>query len=338
MEFQQYQKRFTDKALANGYSADQINRCLHYAGKLMNIGLPVIYNADHFSALTGYHTSYVARVADHSKYFYRTFSVPKRNGQKRIISEPLPSLKEIQLWILDNLLYRVEPSKYAKAFVPGTSLKQNVLFHRKQPVVMALDIKDFFSSINRSQITALFFRLGYSSTLADLLSKVCCSEGCLPQGAPTSPYLSNLILSSFDNEIAEYCLAREIRYTRYADDLTFSGSFDCPPLITEVKRQLLTHGFRVNEQKTRIMRVGEQQLVTGIVVNEKLQVSKKKRNFIRQQMHYIEKFGLEEHLKARKITRANYVQHLLGQVNFVLYIHEEDPEFLRYKAVLEKMA
>jgi RNA-directed DNA polymerase len=86
------------------------------------------------------------------------------------------------------------------------------------------------------------------------------------------------------------------------------------------------------------MRVGEQQLVTGIVVNEKLQVSKKKRNFIRQQMHYIEKFGLEEHLKARKITRANYVQHLLGQVNFVLYIHEEDPEFLRYKAVLEKMA
>lgn len=147
-----------------------------------------------------------------------------------------------------------------------------------------------------------------------------------------------MILTNFDNTIAEYCKAREIRYTRYADDLTFSGKLDTDALIFEVKKQLVLFGFRINDQKTKIMRPGEQQLVTGVVVNEKLQVSKRKRNSIRQQMYYIETYGLESHMQARKITQANYVKHLLGQVNFVLYIHEDDTEFKRYKTILENLA
>ncbi|MBB3054787.1 reverse transcriptase domain-containing protein [Mucilaginibacter gotjawali] len=337
MELELYKRRFTEKALATGYSAEKIERCLKYAEKLLSYDLPVIYNLEHLCALVGYHSSYLLRAVDHPNFFYRSFKIKKNNNQFRDIDEPLPSLKEIQDWILTNILYQIAPSKYAKAYVPGTSLKQNILFHRDQPIVLTMDIKDFFPSVKRSQITALFFRLGYSIAISDLLAKLCCLNDCLPQGASTSPYLSNLILASFDDAIAVYCIPLGIRYTRYADDLTFSGKFDCEVLKLQVIKHLSIHGLKINEQKTRIMRFGERQIVTGVVVNKKMQVSKEKRMAIRQQMHFIKRFGLEEHMKARKLSKGNYVRHLLGKINFILYINPDDLEFIKYRDDLLKL-
>jgi len=337
MDFQHYQKKFTEKALQAGYSADKISKCLAYAEKLFDNGVPVIYNMEHLSGLVGYNTTYISRAIDHTKYFYKTFEVPKRNGNKRKISEPLPSLKEIQYWILHEILYKVEPSVYAKAYVPLSSLKQNLIFHRNQSMVLTLDIKDFFTSIDRVKIGNVFKTLGYSLVMANLLSKLCSLEDSLPQGAPTSPYLSNLILKEFDDEIASFCLPQKIRYTRYADDLAFSGTFNKTEIIGQVEQLLKKTGLVLNGEKTKLMSKGDRQIVTGIVVNEKLQARKELRLDIRKQMYFIKKFGMASHIEKIKNEKANYFHHLLGQINFIIYLNQDDKEFIEYRQYLNDL-
>lgn len=337
MTVENYKAEFTAKALENGYSAENISKCLYYAKPLLEKNLPIIYNISHLSALVGYNQSYIERAIVFTHYFYRKFEIPKSNGKTRKISEPLPSLKDIQIWILKNILYKINPSVYAKAYIPGLTLKQNLVFHKDQPIVLTIDIKDFFSSIKRILVQDLFRSFGYSTLLSDLLSKICTLNNKLPQGAPTSPYISNLILTSFDEIISNHCLKEKIRYTRYADDLTFSGNFNIRKIIALVKQELRILSLEINEEKIHVMKQGTRQTVTGVVVNQKLQVSRVKRMNIRQAIYFINKFGLPAHLEKINSKKSNYIDHLLGQVLFVLFINPADEEFLRYKEFLNKL-
>lgn len=110
-----------------------------------------------------------------------------------------------------------------------------------------------------------------------MLTNLCCLNGSLPQGAPTSPMLSNIVLEDFDNEIGLYAIEQKIRYTRYADDMTFSGDFNAGKVISKVKRQLNDLGLKLNDEKTRTRGRGQRQEVTGIVVNEKMQLPRSER-------------------------------------------------------------
>jgi RNA-directed DNA polymerase len=136
-----YKDAFTNEAIQRGYSEQNIQRCLDYAAPLFSNAVPVIYNTSHLSVL-GY-----KRVSKESRssyqIFYRDFEVVKRNGKKRPISEPLPSLKEIQYWILKNILYTIPVSPFAKAYKPNVSLIENLKFHRNQPKVFTLDLENF---------------------------------------------------------------------------------------------------------------------------------------------------------------------------------------------------
>jgi RNA-directed DNA polymerase len=176
--------------------------------------------------------------------------------------------------------------------------------------------------------------LGYSRMVSILLSKLCTRDGSLPQGAPTSPYLSNLILKNADVEIFNFCKKRKIRYTRYADDLSFSGDFDENELLEKVTQTIEKLGLHINKSKTKLMTPNTRQTVTGIVVNEKPQVVFHKRNELRQALHYIKKFGIDEHREYKEINQKNYLEHLLGKINFVLQINPRDVEFAGYKAFL----
>ena len=334
MNFEQYKKEFTREAIESGFSDRNIKDCIKYAENLFANNVPVIYNTSHFSGLVGYRKSYLKRAVQYTSYFYRKFQVLKKNGKKREISEPLPSLKEIQIWILKNILYKIEVSKYAKAYIPKTSIKQNLIFHKGQPKVFTVDIENFFPSIIQSEVEKLFLSFGYSKILSDLMSKLCCLHGSLPQGAPTSPYLSNVYLKPADVVISKYCREKSIRYTRYADDMTFSGDFDEEKLLSVVKFELNKLNLKINDQKTKLMLPNTRQIVTGVVVNDKLQVIFQKRNKIRQALYYIKKFGLENHMSRLKIKKANYVPHLLGQIAFILEINPSDQEFIEYKAYL----
>jgi RNA-directed DNA polymerase len=334
MHFQQYKKQFIRKAKREGFNQLEINRCLQYAENLMNNGLPVIYDIDHFSRLVGYDKLYIRKAITHSPAFYRKFKVTKRNGTSRLLAEPLPSLKEIQFWILKNILHQLPIHSHAKAYKPGIGLKENLRFHVNQPMVMTMDIVDFFPSIKRNQIEEEFVRMGYGKRISNLFAKLCTLSDHLPQGAPTSPYLSNLIFRTVDEELAEFSKTHNIRYTRYADDLTFSGEFDPNLLFNRVQPAVNSIGLNVHPTKTKVMKRHQQQRVTGMNVNKKTQVPFDKRNRLRQEMYMIEKYGFQEHLRHCSITDHHYLNRLKGRVNFVLHLNPDDQEFKQYKAEL----
>ncbi|MBR2506625.1 MAG: retron St85 family RNA-directed DNA polymerase [Bacilli bacterium] len=303
---------------------------LEYCRKLYEKELPIIASPKHFSLLVGIDHEYVCKMAYSQNLFYRSFKINKSNGKKREIKEPLPDLKYVQKWILNNILNKVEVSDYAKAFVKNRTLKHNAKFHKKQNVVVTLDIKDFFPSITLYDVADIFKDLGYFENVALFLANLCCYKKQLPQGAPTSPYLSNLRFRKIDDSISSYTKELNIRYTRYADDMTFSGDFNPHQLIKKISDIIHNSGFNINSKKTRVAYKNARQEVTGIVVNSHMQVSKNKRRDIRQQVYYIKKFGLDSHLTHIQETRANYLNHLLGQINFCLFVNPKDNEMKQY--------
>lgn len=337
MDFAHYKDSFAKEAAKKGYSQQDIKLCLTYAKKLFSNDVPVIYNSSHLAELVGYKKEYLKKAALYSDYFYRNFEITKKNGKKRAISEPLPSLMEIQHWILKNILCQLPVSPFAKAYKPNVSLMENLRFHKKQPKVFTLDLENFFSSITIERIGEIFHELGYSHNVSKLLAQLCTREHCLPQGAPTSPYLSNLVFRKADDTISEYCKQHKIRYTRYADDLSFSGDFDEKKLFEKISKTVHKLQLNINTDKTKLMTPNMRQTVTGIVVNEKPQVVFHKRNALRQSMHYIKKFGIEEHRQYKNINQVHYLEHLLGKINFVLQINPKDIEFIGYKSFLMEL-
>jgi RNA-directed DNA polymerase len=334
MDFIQYKEAFRHDAYKKGYLEQNIQRCLDYAEVLFAHDIPVIYNPTHLSLLVGYKKEFLKKAALYPKRYYRDFEIFKKNGSKRLISEPLPSLKEIQIWILRNILYKVPVSPFAKAYKPNISILENLKFHKNQLKVFTLDLEHFFPSIGFEVVEKEFLEMGYSKMVSKLLSKLCIRDGSLPQGAPTSPYLSNLIFKEADAVISDYCIQHKIRYTRYADDLSFSGDFDENKLLHKVTETIEKLNFHLNKTKTKLMTPDSRQTVTGIVVNEKPQVVFHKRNDLRQAMYYIKKFGFEEHREYKEIDQKNYLEHLLGKINFVLQINPSDTEFIGYKSIL----
>lgn len=217
MDWEEYKSDFIKIAKKNNKNEKYCDKWLTYAKKLYDKHLPIIYNQEHLCLLLGYKKIYIYSVSNSPGDFYRHYQIAKKNGGFRQISEPLPSLKEIQRWILDNILINIETSAYAKAYIKKKSIKDNARFHKKQKIVLSLDIKNFFNSISSDKIFDVFWKLGYKDDVAVMLTNLCCLNGSLPQGAPTSPMLSNIVLKDFDDEIASYTLERKIRYTRYAE-------------------------------------------------------------------------------------------------------------------------
>ena len=300
-DFNDYKRKFSFLAISQGKDISYIERCLSYAENLNKKNYPIIYDLEHLSLLVGYKSDYIRRAISYPLFFYWNFYINKKNGKKRKISEPLPNLKDIQIWILNNILEKVPISPYAKAYVKNKKLKDNVIFHRGQKKVLALDLKDFFGSITLENVYSIFKEIGYTNQVSSLLAKLCCcnkkvtnraEKEVLPQGAPTSPAISNIFMRDFDEAISSYCKEEKIRYTRYADDLTFSGDFDETILKNKVKLLLTQKNLILNEQKSKLMLQGSRQVVTGIIVNSKIQTPKKFRRNIRLSMYYIKKYGI----------------------------------------------
>ena len=227
------------------------------------------------------------------------------------------------------------------AFMPQRSIIDNAINHVGKQTVICMDLKDFFSSVQYIQVYLLFKNLGYGKDVSGMLAHICTLNGVLPQGAPTSPMLSNLILSEADESLLSYCTERNIVYTRYADDLTFSTDrrIDYGHLIGKVKVTLAKEKLEVNNEKTKIFHRNQSQNVTGIVVNEHLQVGKTYRKKIRQEMYYLQKYGLMEHYThaGYPYSPQSYLNHLLGKVNHVLHVNSEDKEMISYKKKLKSM-
>lgn len=208
MDIKQYNEKYTEVALKQGISEEEIKKNLSYANNLQKQSLPVFYDQEHFSRIVGYDYQYILGLSNAPELHYNHYEIPKRNGGSRPIDEPYPSLKEIQTWILENILTPASQTyvlPVAKAFMPGVSLRDNARFHRNKKQVVALDIHDFFGSIHSGSVYGVFHTMGYSVGVSTLLMKLCTFEDSLPQGAPTSPMLSNLVFAPIDKKIFHYC-------------------------------------------------------------------------------------------------------------------------------------
>lgn len=256
---------------------------------------------------------------------YRTVELPKPGGGVRRLTVPDEALKRVQRAILRNLLVHMPVSPYATAYRCGGGAVRNAARHVGQPQVLRLDIHHFFDSVRYSAVKdAAFPPEIFSEPLRVLLAMLCYYRDALPQGAPTSPAIANLLLRDLDLRLGRLCRGRGIVYTRYCDDLTFSGA-DLTGIREAAESELRGMGFFLNDKKTRLRSAGQRQVVTGLVVNEKVSVPREVRREIRQAVHYCRRFGVAEHLRRTgcELAPEEYRDRLLGQVGFIL---QADPE------------
>lgn len=229
---------------------------------------------------------------------YREFSLPKRSGGRRLIHAPEPPLKKtqrrIRCWL--SAYYSCHPA--ARGFVRAHSIVTNAREHVGKAVVVRMDIRDFFPSIKASQVADVFntrterSRTGqaWSSAAVNEIVRLCTYRGCLPAGAPTSPHLSNLVCFRLDARLDALAKKFGATYTRYADDLTFSFVEDAQKrvhtLIGLAQHIVRDFGFEVHtKRKLVIARRGDRQLVTGLVVNERVNLPRRTRRWLRAVEH-----------------------------------------------------
>lgn len=273
-------------------------------------------------------------VSNHTESHYHFVKIKKRNGKIRELLVPDLLLSTIQKNLLRYVLCEFRPSSYAHAYITGEDIVKNAAPHVGAAQILKLDICNFFEHITFPLIYQYAFpATRFPKEIRTLLTHLCCYKDYLPQGAPASPAISNLVMRPFDEYMGEWCRERKICYTRYCDDLTFSGRFDVKTVQNKVKSFLQVYGFELNSRKTRVQRQGVRQTVTGIVVNEKPQVSRIYRRQLRSEVYYCQKYGTKEHLKQvsakkgikdEKADAVKYLQCLLGKINFVLHANPED--------------
>lgn len=265
---------------------------------------------------------------------YHNVRIPKGSGEFRELSVPDDFLKAVQTKIAQNLLAYERISPYAAAYRPGGSPLRNAQPHVGKETLLKMDIRHFFDHIYYPMVKAKVFTADkYSESNRVLLSLLCVHKDALPQGAPTSPVISNIIMRDFDDVVGSWCKERKITYTRYCDDMTFSGSFDPKVVKTFVKEQLKITGFYVNDKKTVVARNGQQKNVTGIVVNERPNTTAAYRKKLRQELYYCKTYGVYSHMQRTQVnvTEDTYLRQLLGRVNYVLSVDPLNEEMQSYK-------
>ncbi|MHC4597394.1 MAG: reverse transcriptase family protein [Planctomycetota bacterium] len=224
-------------------------------------------------------------LAYHKKDPYRVHRIPKRGGGHRTLHEPCPALKGVQRKILRRLLDPVILHRCCHGFSPGRSIATNARVHENREMVVCMDLRNFFPSITFARVFGFFRSLGIPKADAGLLARLTTFEGALPQGAPTSPGLANFIARRLDRRLAGLAESAGAAYTRYADDLAFSGPASLIKILPTVRRIAAEEGFAVAEEKTRIMRRGSRQKVCGVVVNEKANLPRELRRRVRAMRH-----------------------------------------------------
>lgn len=295
---------------------------------------------------------------------YRYRPVAKRFGQIRLIEAPKPRLKEIQRQILSSILNNIPPHSAAHGFRRGHSIKTFAQPHADKEVVLKIDLCDFFPSISVARVQALFRALGYPECVADALAGLCCnatpqdvwdsdefatlgdgvrrarrlySNPHLPQGAPTSPPLANLCAYRLDCRLFALAQSAGAVYTRYADDLAFSGDTEFARVAkrfqTHVCATVMEEGFRVHHRKTRIMRRGVRQRIAGLVVNKHLNLARNDFDCLKAILTNCLRFGAQTQNRS---GHADFRAHLQGRVAFVESINPRKGNKLRQ--LLEQVA
>lgn len=258
---------------------------------------------------------------------YTTFWMAKRRGGYRNIEAPNPRLKAIQRAILDRLLTPLPVHTAATGFRPGLSIADNARPHLGRRRALKTDLHNFFGSIHRLNVRRVFRDMGFDAHMTKVLVDLCTHRNRLPQGAPTSPALSNFVAAKMDERMTALSLRRGLTYTRYADDLTFSGdSFNRNELVADIKHIAAYDGFTLNAKKTRLM-ASSRRIVTGLSIGsgKKLTLPRERKREIRKNVHFVLKYGVTEHRERINSSDPAYVKRLIGELCFWRSIEPEHP-------------
>jgi len=368
-ELSQHDVIHLGEGVSGGLGGKKIN-----AERIAELGLPQIPVVTYLAQVMGISVgelkflSYHRKVA--RKIHYRRFYMPKKTGGQRLISAPMPRLKRAQHWILENLLSKIPLHDCAHGFVNERSIVTNAAPHVGRDLVINMDLQDFFPTITYPRVKGVFRSFGYSEQISTILALICTepeteeveidgetfhvatSERHLPQGAPTSPALTNVLCYRFDRRIIGMADKLGFTYTRYADDLTFSAkgsdAAGFRKLLWRAKAIIQDEGFRMHPDKLRIMRRGERQEVTGLVVNDSVGIDRRMMRKFKALVFQIEKDGIDgkvwngkrgKHLLASMKGYADFINmvypeksaKLQERVRTILAVHNFKPEIIHPK-------
>ncbi|WP_185750767.1 retron St85 family RNA-directed DNA polymerase [Clostridium sp. KNHs214] len=259
---------------------------------LETLNLPKIFDIESFSLSIGLSTTILYLLSKQTQRYYTSKEIPKKRGGTRQLDIPSFSLKLVQKWIKVNILDKISISDCSMGFRVGSGygIRQNAEFHRFNSYILKIDLQDFFHNIHREKVFFFYYSLGYNKLVSNILSNICTYNDVLPQGAVTSPSLSNLICRKMDSRLEGVSSKRGIVYTRYADDLIFS----CNDEILLRKTQKMIYdiikdeGFKVNNKKVKFMGPATRKSITGLlIVDSKVIVPRELKRKVRAMIHYI---------------------------------------------------
>ena len=266
---------------------------------------------------------------------YRSFRLPKRTGGTRQIEAPEPQLAFLQRRIARKILKKIPISPYATAYHRGARMTKNASPHTGKKHLLKIDLSDFFHSIRLTDVHSRVFAPYYPKQIGYFLSLICCKDGRLTQGAPSSPAISNIVMRCFDEPFGHWCEKRGLSYTRYCDDITISGDVPLYRAYEKASLWLSNMGFTINEKKTRFITDASRQTVTGLTVNEKVSVPSDYKRKLRQELYYVNRFGILSAADYLGLPDAlKYCQSLMGRVNYILSVEPKNESFLKAKEAL----
>jgi RNA-directed DNA polymerase len=341
-----------------GYSEEYLKSLVATGRDIQSKKMPVVFTLSHLAHCS--HTLYddlhqfVSRKNSSEDYPYRSFYIRKRSGGWRKISVSAKPLFAVQKWITENIFSAIEPHHCSAAYFKGCSPKRNAEKHCQSDWLLKLDIKDFFGSISERQVYYCLKGLNYPSLLSLEIARLCTTishknkgrrwkqfnnkynegtyfskiMGCLPQGAPSSPALSNLICKALDEKIYQLSSEIDATYTRYADDMCFSMSNTNRGSVIQFRNKVIEeiskYGFQINSKKTAIRPPGSRKIITGLTVNsDEPKLPKELKNKIRAHLYYCDKYNIPEHCEKKGFRSiVGFHNHLQGLITHALSIDD----------------
>lgn len=301
-----------------------------YVARCIASDIPPIFEFEHLSLLLGLETADLYAMVYGTKKFYRNFRIKKRSGGSRQISAPYPSLLRVQRWIKENILDKFDLSVCATGYNRKGGIFENAKIHCGRDILVKIDLKDFFPSIDFDRIVHLFVGFGYPRNVSFFLARLCTLDAVLPQGAATSPQISNLICKRMDDYFFSYCRKKRLRYSRYSDDICISGKSISNSDLRQAFEIIEGYGFTVNTDKFRVCGRGAKKVVTGIdITHGTLRVPRPFRRQLSQDIYFVWTAGLPMHLARERIFNPNYLDALQGRLNFWKMVEPTNAQMLK---------
>jgi retron-type reverse transcriptase len=304
--------------------------------QLKNFGLPLIRTVDDLAEHTHLSPQFIRYLSYRANYLYKRYEIPKKDGSVRVIAQPSRELKAVQAWILRNILNKLSSSDNCKGFEVGCSILDNAAPHVGANFILNLDLKDFFPSIKAAKVYNIFSSIGYSKSVAAILTNLTVVDGRLPQGAPTSPKLANLICLKLDSRIQGYAGPRGLIYTRYADDISISAQTIKKTMnARSVLEQIIaSEGLQINRKKTAIQGTMRRKEITGLILSSnKVGIGREKFRKIRAQVFSLFTDKSSDFAKINGILSYVYSVDKASCRRLWYYIDKLEAEFFYSSAV-----